>query len=160
MFNCTSACFILSGLFFAQMHCVNCYTCTYEITCFVGPGTPYQVRVVAVSSVGVGALGDPVIFFSEELAPIKPPESIKVDYISATSINVSWTPLSLFEARGFPNYKVTLLSASKGKRFTMTNTNNFAVFNYLDNNDKYSVKVAVTTGERNTFISSGFIKGM
>jgi len=122
--------------------------------------------VVAFTSVGMGVLGGYVVFFSEELAPTKAPEKIKINYISITSINVSWTPLSLFEARGFPKYKVTLLPDAKGRQRRQTNpisvttTSNFVVFYNLDSNITYSVKVGVTTGETNTVISSGYIEGM
>ena len=66
------------------------------------PGTPYQVKVVAITSVGMGVLDDYVVFFSQELTPTKAPENVKAIYINDTSINVTWTPLSLFEAQGFP----------------------------------------------------------
>ena len=124
------------------------------------------MRVVAFTRVGMGVLGDYVVFFSEELAPTKAPENIKINSISVTSINVSWAPLSLFEARGFPKYKVTLLPDAKGRQRRQTNpisvitTSNFAVFNNLDSNVKYSVEVGVTTGETNTVVNSGYIEGM
>ena len=130
------------------------------------PGTPYHVRVVAFTSVGMGVLGEYVVFFSEELAPTKAPENVKVNYITATSINVTWMPLSLFEAQGFPRYKVMLLPAIENRRkrqsnsITVTTTNNFVVFNNLDRSTKYSVEVGVTTGETNTVVNSEIVEGM
>ncbi|XP_065898950.1 Ig-like and fibronectin type-III domain-containing protein 1 isoform X2 [Dysidea avara] len=142
---------------------MNSSTRNYTIMS-LNPGIPYQVRVVAFTSVGMGVLGHYVIFFSEELAPTKPPENIKVNYISATSINVTWTPLSLFEAQGFPKYRATLLLATEDRQrrqsnaVSLTTTNNFAVFNNLDRSAKYSVEVGVTTGETNTVINSEYIE--
>jgi len=124
------------------------------------------VRVVAFTSVGMGILDNYVVFFSEELAPTKPPDKIKVSFISDTSINVTWAPLSLFEAQGFPKYIVTLLPATKTHQrrqfnpISMTTTSNFAVFDNLDMSAKYSVEVGVTTGETNAVIYSERIEGM
>ena len=124
------------------------------------------MRVVAFTSVGIGVLGEYVVFFSEELAPTKPPENVKVNYISTTSIKVTWMPLSLFEAQGFPRYKVTLLPAIENRRkrqsnsISVTTTNNFVVFNNLDRSAKYSVEVGVTTGEINTVVNSETFEGM
>jgi len=129
----------------------------------IGPGFPYQVRVVAFTSVGMGVLGDYVIFFSEELAPTKAPENIKINFISDTSINVTWTPLSLFEARGFPKYKVTLFPGRQRRQSnpnSVTTTSIFVVFNNLDTSDKYSVEVGVTTGETNAIVNSEHVEGM
>ena len=67
------------------------------------PGTPYQVRVVAFTSVGMGVLGDYVVFFSEELTPTKPPKNVQANWLNSTATNVTWTPLNLFEAQGFPH---------------------------------------------------------
>ena len=142
------------------------YLYSYGISFFTDPGIPYQVRVVAFTSVGMGVLGDYVVFFSEELAPTKAPENVKVSYISATSINVTWMPLSLFEAQGFPQYKVTLFAASENRQrrqsnsISVTTTNSFAVFNGVDSHVKYSVEVGVATGETNTVINSEPVEGM
>jgi len=120
--------------------------------------------VVAFTSVGMGVSGDYVVFFSKELTPTKAPENIKINNISITSINVSWTPLSLFEARGFPKYKVTLLPDAKDRQTRQTNpisvttTSNFVVFNNLDSNVKYFVEVGVTTGETNTVLTVDILK--
>ena len=135
--------------------------------CFMNtePGIPYQVRVVAFTSVGMGVLNDYAVFFSEELAPTKAPENVKVTYISDTSINVTWVPLNLFEAQGFPKYKVTLLPATENLQrrqfnpISATTTSSFVVFNDLDSSAKYSVEVGVTTGETNTIVNSEPVEG-
>jgi len=133
---------------------------------YTDPGTPYQASVVAFTSVGMGALMDYVVFFSEELPPTKPPENVKVNYITATSINVTWMPLTLFEAQGFPQYRVILLPANENRQKRQSNsvsvstTNNFVVFNNLDSSTKYFVEVGVTTGETNTIVNSEPYEGM
>jgi len=58
--------------------------------------------VVAYTSVGKGAENEPTVFFSEELTPTKPPDNVELKQLSSTSFNVTWTPLTLFEAKGFP----------------------------------------------------------
>ena len=99
------------------------------------PGTPYQVRIVAFTSVGMGVLGEYVVFFSGELAPTKAPENLQATQLSSTRVNITWTPLSLIEARGFPQYKVVLSQLSQQRRQLDTNTvitnNSFSVFTNL-----------------------------
>jgi len=114
----------------------------------------------------MGELGDYVVFFSEELTPIKAPENTKVKPISDSSINVTWMPLNLFEAQGFPIYKVTLLPTTENRQrrqsspMSVTTSNNFVVFNDLDSNTKYSVEVGVTTGETNIVVYSKPVEGV
>jgi len=116
------------------------------------------VRVVAFNSVGVGALGDYKIFFSQELTPTKAPENIQVIQINATSVNITWTPLTLFEAQGFPEYIVSLSPLNtEGRRrrqaiLTIVTLNSFAVFTHLDAH--YSVSVSVTTGDGSNSVMS------
>ena len=56
------------------------------------------MRVVAFTSVGMGALGDYVVFFSEELTPTKSPDNVQASQLNSTAVNISWTALTLFEA--------------------------------------------------------------
>ena len=121
--------------------------------------------VVAFTSVGMGALNDYVVFFSQELLPSKAPENIKAFYISDTSINVTWTPLSLFEARGFPQYVVNVLLATESRQrrqsnpISVTTTSNYAVFEDLDTSAKYTVEVGVTTSATNIAVNSKPVQG-
>ena len=116
------------------------------------PGTPYQVKVVAGNSAGMEETGSSKLFFSQELTPTKAPENVQVKQLSDTSVNVTWVPLTLFEAQGFPQYIVTLspVSAeteSRQKRRTnptIITSDSFAVFTHLD--AEYSVAVSATTG--------------
>ena len=130
------------------------------------PGTPYQVKVVAITSVGMGVLDDYVVFFSQELTPTKAPENVKAIYINDTSINVTWTPLSLFEAQGFPQYKVTIVPATESHQkrqsdpISVTTNNSYTVFEDLDSNTKYFVEVGVSTSETDTVVNSKPVQGM
>ncbi|XP_065907794.1 cell adhesion molecule DSCAM-like isoform X2 [Dysidea avara] len=118
------------------------------------PGTPYEVVVVAFTSAGRGVETYGYVFFSEELTPLKLLENVKLER-SGTSLNISWNPLSLFEARGFPVYTVTLETSSSDNRVTRqsndgvirvtTNESNIIVGG-LDPKVEYGVTVAVGTG--------------
>jgi len=124
----------------------------------LAPGVPYQVQVVAYTTVGRGALNDYVTFFSKQLDPMKPPDNVTVVRISRTSINVSWTPLNLVEARGFPKYNVVLFI--RGNLITMVNTaESFALFNNLQGGTEYSVVVGVTTNGSTSPLQSSPIIG-
>ena len=160
-------CFSYSSIKCEDHSQLNNITIIYSIRLFLAePGTPYQVRVVAFTSVGMGALGDYVVFFSQELIPTKPPENVTVIYISGTSINVTWTPLSLFEAQGFPQYKVTILPTTESRQrrqsdpISVITTNSYAVFEDLDSNTKYSVEVGVTNSVTDTVVNSKPVEGM
>ena len=115
----------------------------------------------------MGEQSDFVVFFSKELSPVKAPDGIKFARLSPTSINVAWTPLSLFEAQGFPIYEVILTPISteiRGKRqsgsITLITQNNFALFTNLISDQEYSLMVGVATNASRNFISSQPIKGM
>ena len=92
-------------------------------------------------------------FFSEELTPLKAPENIVFER-SGTSVSVSWELLTLFEARGFPTYTITLVPSTGDDRVTRqssdgvirvtTNESNIVVGG-LDTKMKYDVTVAVQT---------------
>ena len=121
---------------------------------------------MAFTSVGKGAENNHTIFFSEELPPTKSPENVIFIRLNSTSLNISWTPLTLFEARGFPEYRVALATVDTDSRrrrqsnldFIVT-TNSFVVFTDLNENIDYSVVVGVRTGMRTGNISE-FIEGI
>ena len=134
---------------------------------FIVPGVPYQVRVTAFSHEEMGLQNDFVVFFSKELSPIKTPDDIKFLRLSPTSINVTWIPLSLFEAQGFPIYKVTLTpktTESRSKRQSSSSVliteNDFAVFTDLKANQEYSITVGVATNGSSDFKSQQGIYSM
>ena len=110
--------------------------------------------MVAFTSVGKGVENYGYTFFTEEEAPVRSPENVRIER-SGTSVSVSWDPLSLFEARGFPTYTVTLVPSSSDDRVTRqsndgvirvtTNESNLVVGG-LDPKVEYDVTVAVGTG--------------
>ena len=131
----------------------------------IAPGVPYEVVVVAFTSAGKGAENDYIVFFSEELSPSKSPENIVSKQLNVTALNITWIPLTLFEARGFPEYRVVLTTIdgnSRKKRQTspvsIITTNSFAVFTSLNENVDYSVMVGVRTGVRTGSVSL-FVEG-
>ena len=104
----------------------------------------------------MGLQNDFVVFFSKVLSPVKTPADVKFVRLNSTSINVTWTPLSLFEAQGFPIYKVTLTPTSTEvySSGVLITQNNFAVFTNLNSNEEYSLTVGVATEGSSNFISS------
>ena len=121
---------------------------------YLEPGIPYEVKVVAFSSGEKGAENNEYTFFTEEETPVQIPENIKIKR-SGTSVSVSWEPLTLFEARGFATYTVTLEPSTSYDRVTRqssdgvirvtTNESNIVVGG-LDPKVEYDVTVAVGTG--------------
>ena len=125
------------------------------------PGVPYQVRVTAFSHEVVGMQNDFVVFFSKELSPVKAPDDITSVRLSPTSVNVTWTPLSLFEAQGVPVYKVTLTPSStevRSKRQSSSSViitqDSFALFTNLISDQGYSLTVGVATNGSSDFTIS------
>ena len=122
-------------------------------------GVPYQVTLVAFTSAGRGIESYPYTFFTQELTPQKSPENVKYER-SGTIISVSWDSLSLYEARGFPVYTVTLTPLSLvGGRVTrqsnddgiisVTTNETDVVIEDLDPNVEYSLTVVVGTNSGN-----------
>ena len=112
---------------------------------------------MAFTSVGRGVEGHQQVFFSKELTPLKSPENVMYER-NSTIISVSWDPLTLFEARGFPIYIVTLIPLSlvdsqRTNRQTdydngiISDTTNESdiVIKGLDPNVEYFLTVAVRT---------------
>ena len=136
----------------------------YKFIClfFFEGGIPYEVVVVAYTSAGGGVENDNRFgpFFTEELPPLQSVDenSVKISQLNGTSVNVTWTPLSLFEARGFPVYVITLaLSGGRKKRQSQspqnkTTSNSYAVFGGLAGGSDYSAVVGSRTGGENTTI--------
>ena len=131
---------------------------------FIDPGTPYQVTVVAFTNAGRGALNNNVVFFSEELMPEMFPTNITYTRLNNASINVTWTPLSLSEAQGFPLYQAILTEDSTNSGATSdvaTTINSFAIFTNLSIDQQYTLLVGVATGNnRSAFVYSNPLTGM
>lgn len=108
--------------------------------------------VVAFTNAGRGEENDPYTFFSHEEPPQRAPDNITV-IRNDTTIAITWEPLDLFEARGFPVYTVTLTptftrskrqSGSDGVIMVKTNTTHVLIEG-LDPNIEYSLTVTVGT---------------
>ena len=108
---------------------------------------------MAFTSAGRGLDSYPHTFFTKELIPTKPPENVMYER-NDTAISVSWDPLTLFEARGFPIYIVTLMpftlvqshttERSSDDEISVT-TNETDIVIDLDPNVGYFLTVAVGT---------------
>ena len=127
---------------------------TFKFTYHLDPGMPYDVTVAAFTSAGKGAENYGYIFFTEERVPVRSPNNVEFER-SGTSVNVSWEPLSLLEARGFPVYTVTLVPFSGNGRVTRksndgvirkTTNESHIVVGGLDSKVEYDITVAVGTG--------------
>ena len=142
-----------------------------NVNVLTDPGVPYEVVIVAFTSVGKGEENDHEIFFIEELIPTKVPENVDFKQLNSTALNITWTPLTLFEARGFPRYRAVLTpvdTTSRRKRQSNSNTIHtlhindtfgaFAVFTNLSENTDYFVVVGVTTGNK-SFIEGNSVRG-
>ena len=122
------------------------------------PGVPYEVVVVAFTSARKGAENDYMIVFSEELTPTKSPENVNFKYLNSTTLNITWIPLTLLEARGFPEYRVVLTKDTDSHRkrqsnsFSIITTNSFAIFTDVNKNTDYSIVVGVRTGNMTVFV--------
>ena len=122
--------------------------------------------VVAYTSVGKGTENDYITFFSKELQPTKSPENVNFKQLNLTSLNITWTPLSLFEAQGFPEYRVVLtVAGTNRRRKTLSNpppiitTNSFTVFTDLNENTDYAVVVGVRTRSVSEFVDGNQMNG-
>jgi len=147
----------------SELACVFTKISQHVYVLITDPGTPYQVRVVAFTSVGMGVLGGYVVFFSKELTPTKPPQNVQANWLNSTAINVTWTRLSLFEAQGFPHYSVVLTTHSQQRSQLDANTimtnNSFVMFTNLVNHTWYSVVIGVKTSGSSSFVNSHSVNG-
>ena len=124
--------------------------------------------VVAFTSAGMGAESDREVFFSRELSPNRSVDanSVMTNQLNDTSINMTWEGLSLREARGFPEYRVTLSSTNNNRKKrqspSIITTNTFAVFNDLTSGESYSAVVGVRSNgaEEQTYNESDPFSGV
>ena len=131
---------------------------------FTDAGVGYQVVVVAYTSVGRGAENDSHVFFGEELSPTKPPDNVDFDPLNVTSVNITWTPLTLIEARGFPEYRVTVSPlddhSGQSQSRSVVIRESYSVIADLMSNTHYLAVVGVRTGASASFMNSSAITGM
>jgi len=92
------------------------------------------VTVLALNRAGTGHKNKKHIFFSQELNPLNRPKNIVVTR-NGTSANITWDTLTLFEARGFPIYTVTLRpSSNKVGRTRRQSTDGLISINTTESN--------------------------
>ena len=112
---------------------------------YTDPGVPYRVSVTAYTSAGPGpesTLNE--IIFTKELLPNGTVTNITIEWISATTVNISWIPLGIHQARGFPSY--TVIISSEGTPFKNRTTNDSSVvIGDLNSNRVYTVNVQPLT---------------
>ena len=113
---------------------------------YVEPGVPYRVSVTAYTSAGPGpenTLNETI--FTEELLPNGTVTNITIEWMNATTVNISWIPLGIHQARGFPSY--TVIISSEGTPLKNRTTNDSSVvIGELNGNRVYTVNVQPSTG--------------
>ena len=113
---------------------------------YVEPGVPYRVSVTAYTSAGPGpenTLNETI--FTKELPPEQTVTNITIKWMNATTVNISWIPLGIHQARGFPLY--TVIISSEGTPLKNRTTNDSSVvIGELNNNRVYTVNVQPLTG--------------
>ena len=109
------------------------------------PGIPYQLSVTAFTSAGQGehSIHDGIIF-TEELPPNRTVSGLHVNWTNPSTVNISWTPLTVHEARGIPTYRVNITSEGITIRSELTNYSHLSVGG-LDQTKLYSVSVQPLT---------------
>ena len=122
--------------------------------------------MVAFTSADRGEENNLETFFSQELAATKAPEDVVLNRTSQTSLSVSWTPLTLVEARGFPVYRVLLMVRSDRRQArqatvpdpVITNKS-FAMIGGLNGNTQYDAVVGVSTGGTQRYTETAILSG-
>ena len=125
--------------------------------------------VVAFTGVGKGEENDRKIFFYKELPPTKAPEDVGSKLLNLTSFNITWDSLTLFEARGFPEYRAVATPKDTNRRKRQSEPNagvqimitegSFAVFTGLRQNTDYTIVVGVRTGNGTEFLDGPPLDG-
>ena len=77
--------------------------------------------------------------------PTKPVSSVKATRLPDDTILLSWQPLSLTEAKGFPMYIVSYKSVEGSSRGSVNTTSSSVVINSLKSKVGYIFSVQVTT---------------
>ena len=77
--------------------------------------------------------------------PTKPVENVVASRVDSERVNISWTPLSYVEARGFPLYNVSYMSC--GDQVGSVNTKESSVIiRGLSSHSTYTFTIRVSTG--------------
>ena len=113
---------------------------------------------MAFTSAGRGVESYPYIFFTEELIPNRSPENVMYER-SGTTVNVSWDPVSLFEARGFPIYTITLIPLLVAGNRATRQSNDDGIISVTTNETDITIKGLDPDLEYSLTISVGTSSG-
>ena len=85
-------------------------------------------------------------FISAETTDV-PKDVVVIRSLDGFSMNISWTPITLAKARGFPLYVITYSPLSSHKHAAMQASTNesYVVISGLDPSQSYSVVISVQT---------------
>uniref|UniRef100_A0A1X7U1B7 Deleted in malignant brain tumors 1 protein n=1 Tax=Amphimedon queenslandica TaxID=400682 RepID=A0A1X7U1B7_AMPQE len=113
------------------------------------PYVPYIATITPFNTVGRGTPQTSDLFFTAQGAPSIGPANVVLTRVSDTSINVTWTPLTLSQARGeITFYQVTYEPVDRADSpvsFNVSGSTSSAVLNNLRDTSKYRVSVAAFT---------------
>ena len=84
-------------------------------------------------------------FILVQTVPTKPVEDVAASRVDGERVNISWTPLSLVEARGFPLYTVSYMSGGDQVESVSTNESN-VIISGLSPRRTYTFTIRVSTG--------------
>ena len=98
---------------------------------------PYRLSVVYPS------------FAQSNAVPTKPVGSVKASWNHDASVLLSWQPLSLTEAKGFPLYIVSYKSIDGSSRGSVNTTSSNVVINSLNSKISYIFSIQITTEKGN-----------
>uniref|UniRef100_A0A1X7VE53 Fibronectin type-III domain-containing protein n=1 Tax=Amphimedon queenslandica TaxID=400682 RepID=A0A1X7VE53_AMPQE len=115
-----------------------------EIVTQLLPFKPYNVTVYGINIDGKG-IRRTVINFTQEGIPTQAPDNVRITR-SGTTLTVSWSPLSLEAARGFPMYMVQYFPSTNLNQIVTLNTTGTSVtISNVNARISYGVKVAAFT---------------
>lgn len=105
-------------------------------------GKPYKALItLQISYVRVMATE---VFFSKEIAPTVRVEDLGILVINTTAVYLSWKPLTLEQAGGFPTYQVSLIPEN-GAQILLTTNGSLLMIGDLVPRSKYTVQIKVVT---------------
>ena len=82
--------------------------------------------------------------FPSLTVPTKPVENVTASRVDSGRVSISWIPLSLVEARGFPQYTVSYMSASGVMESVNTSKSSVIIYG-LSQHKAYTFTIRVST---------------
>jgi hypothetical protein len=119
--------------------------------------TPYEVTVSTITHAGNG-IPSSIVLFTMEGVPTSPVNSVEVDQLDDTSIQVKWKGLTLSEAKGFPYYIVSYASDDGSITGTVNTTNSSVLFKGLNPKLGFLFIVEIATGNGNGLAAGKYLK--